>query len=342
MTFDPKWIRKDLVVKRDGTNPLTGDWEVGDNKKIILDSLQMQDHDGFKITDTSSIAVFTITDAGVTSLKHGVAVNEFSTDSSLSGNSDYAVPTERATKTYVDTVLEEQFYERLLDSSIYLNGAYDTFRTTTDINTGVTTMTQSVANHMYSASASGQVLQSNNLYDSSTSMAAITQALLYVDYSVAGHTFQLSANGGTNWETVTPNQVYYFTNTGLDLRIKITSGAADDFRSWGVLYNSDFTQPAAMTRWTPITANYSAQDGDKLLVKTASSAITITLPSIPTVGDEIRIVDASVNFGTNNCTLSRNGNKIEEVADDFILDTDRSDVTLVYVDSTTGWRVIND
>ena len=36
-------------------------------------------------------------------LEAGVAVNEFSTDTTLSGNSDTAVPTEKAVKTYVDT-----------------------------------------------------------------------------------------------------------------------------------------------------------------------------------------------------------------------------------------------
>jgi hypothetical protein len=246
-------------------------------------------------------------------------------------------------KIYIDTTIEAQFYERLLDSSIYLNAGFDTFRVTTDVDTGNTTMTHSVANHMYSAAGTGEILQSNNLYDSDSGMTAITQALLSVDYSdtTAGHTFQLSADGGTNWETVTPNEVYYFVNTGLDLRIKITAGGADDFRNWGVLYNPDFTLPAVDVRWTAITANYSAQDGDKLLVKTASQAVTITLPVSPITGDEIRIIDASVNFATNNCTLGRNGNKIEESPTDYILNADRADVTLVYVDSTTGWRVVN-
>ena len=269
-------------------------------------------------------------------------ISSISTDSSLVANSDTIISSQRAIKTYIDTILEGQFYERLLDSSIYLSSSVDTFRTTTDVDTVATTMIQSVANHMYSATASGQILQSNNLYNPSVGMATITQALLYVDYSATGHTFQLSANGGTNWETVTPNEVYYFINTGLDLRIKITSGTTDDFRSYGVFYNPDFTQPVAMTRWKTINANYSAQDGDKLLVKTVSSAITITLPSVPSIGNEIRIVDASINFGTNNCTLLRNGNKIEESVDDCILDVDRADTTLVYIDSTTGWRVIND
>ena len=36
-------------------------------------------------------------------LPNGVAVEEFSTDTTLAGNSDNAVPTEKAVKTYADT-----------------------------------------------------------------------------------------------------------------------------------------------------------------------------------------------------------------------------------------------
>ncbi|NEP25094.1 DUF6519 domain-containing protein [Moorena sp. SIO3I6] len=40
-------------------------------------------------------------------LKNGVAVNEFSNDQELKGNSDSAVPTEKAVKTYVDTKISQ-------------------------------------------------------------------------------------------------------------------------------------------------------------------------------------------------------------------------------------------
>jgi hypothetical protein len=41
MSYDPKWIRDDAVVKRDGTNDLTGDWDVGISQRIIsIEELQ--------------------------------------------------------------------------------------------------------------------------------------------------------------------------------------------------------------------------------------------------------------------------------------------------------------
>ena len=43
MSYDPKWIRDDAVVKRDGTNDLTGDWDIGNQRKIILDEFNLRD-----------------------------------------------------------------------------------------------------------------------------------------------------------------------------------------------------------------------------------------------------------------------------------------------------------
>jgi cytoskeletal protein CcmA (bactofilin family) len=52
--------------------------------------------------------VLRVDDAGSLRLRAGAAVNEFSTDSSLGDNTDAAVPTERAVRTYVDHHLKVQ------------------------------------------------------------------------------------------------------------------------------------------------------------------------------------------------------------------------------------------
>lgn len=103
MSYDPKWIRDDAVVKRDGTNDLTGDWDIGNQRKIILEELQMRDASGLTIADTTSnILVSVDNQTGLFSLQIGTGINEFSTDGALTGNSDAAVPTEKAVKTYID------------------------------------------------------------------------------------------------------------------------------------------------------------------------------------------------------------------------------------------------
>lgn len=88
MTFNPKWIKSTEVIKRDGTNALTGDWNVGDKKKIILDFLQIQDVDGFTIIDETAVSVFHINGiTGDVALKKGSAVNEISNNSSTDSTS---------------------------------------------------------------------------------------------------------------------------------------------------------------------------------------------------------------------------------------------------------------
>ena len=103
MSYDPKWIRDDAVVKRDGTNDLTGDWDIGNQIRIVLDELQMRDASGLTISDTTgNILVSIDNQTGLFSLKQGTGINAFSTDTSLAANSDFVVPTQSAIKTYVD------------------------------------------------------------------------------------------------------------------------------------------------------------------------------------------------------------------------------------------------
>jgi hypothetical protein len=65
----------------------------------------------------------------------GESINEFSADGTLGGNSNFAVPTEQATKTYVDSRTSQVF--TLDDISLLFNGAQTAFSLTYS-NTTVT------------------------------------------------------------------------------------------------------------------------------------------------------------------------------------------------------------
>lgn len=69
-----------------------------------------------------------------------------------------------------------------------------------------------------------EIIQTLTIFDNSTT---ITNARLDIASgnitSVGNLTFELSADGGSNWETVTLNTSHTFTNTGTDLRLKITA-----------------------------------------------------------------------------------------------------------------------
>ncbi len=82
--------------------------------------------------------------------------------------------------------------------------------------------------------------------------------------------------------------------------------------------------------------------GRGYFIDTTSAAHTFTLPSSPTIGDTIAIVDYAGTFGTNALTIARNGNNIQGVANNSLIGTNRASVTLVYVDATKGWVYQNE
>jgi hypothetical protein len=72
---------------------------------------------------------------------------------------------------------------------------------------------------------------------------------------------------------------------------------------------------------------------------TSASSLTLTLPSSPTLNDEIQIVDASGNALTYNITIARNGKLINGNAGNFVIDANGYWASLIYTGSTYGWKV---
>ena len=91
--------------------------------------------------------------------------------------------------------------------------------------------------------------------------------------------------------------------------------------------------------WREVATNYSISNTEKLIVDT-SSAITITLPSSPSFGEEVTIVDGTNNAATNNITVQSSGNILGSSAD-YVISTNRASVTLVYYNATQGWITSN-
>jgi hypothetical protein len=96
------------------------------------------------------------------------------------------------------------------------------------------------------------------------------------------------------------------------------------------------------TDWqaTPKTANFTAVAGEGYFVNTTSTAITVTLPSSPTAGDEVSIVDYAGTADTNNITITSSDN-INGSFNDVKINFERGGVSVVYVDATQGWIAYN-
>ena len=92
------------------------------------------------------------------------------------------------------------------------------------------------------------------------------------------------------------------------------------------------------TDWQPTiqTSNFTAAAGKGYFVNTTSAIVTVTLPSSPTAGDEISIVDYAGTAATNKILIT-SSNNIEGSSDNKAIKTNRNSATLVYSDATKGW-----
>jgi hypothetical protein len=90
--------------------------------------------------------------------------------------------------------------------------------------------------------------------------------------------------------------------------------------------------------FSSIVANTNLAAGTRYFV-TSASALTLTLPSSPSVNDQIDVFDASGNASTYNITVARNGKLINGNAGNFIIDVNGSWYTLVFTGNTYGWKV---
>jgi hypothetical protein len=81
-----------------------------------------------------------------------------------------------------------------------------------------------------------------------------------------------------------------------------------------------------------ITSNTTATKGNHYYIN--GSAITLTLPASPSVGDEVRLSEVA---GNTDCILARNGSNIMSAAQDLTIDTAYLVLSVRYVDATIGW-----
>jgi hypothetical protein len=102
--------------------------------------------------------------------------------------------------------------------------------------------------------------------------------------------------------------------------------------------------PTGAVSWntTKITADPNpAVSGVGYFADTSSAAFTVTLPAAPSAGDIVAIADYNGTARTNNITVGRNSSNINGSATDLTINANYSAITLVYVDATAGWRLVD-
>ena len=186
--------------------------------------------------------------------------------------------------------------------------------------------------------------------DTAITSAKIANATLVLPnkLDMNGNELILDADADTSITSDTDDQI--------DIRI----AGADDFRftanNMNVLSGSTLTIDSGATITNSGTAsgfgitwnigstynsNFNASAGNGYFVSTSGGAVTATLPASPSAGDEIRFIDLSATFDSNNLTVGRNGKPIMGAASDLTVATERAGLGLVFSDDTNGWLLID-
>jgi hypothetical protein len=88
-----------------------------------------------------------------------------------------------------------------------------------------------------------------------------------------------------------------------------------------------------------ITSATTMAAGTRYLVDTTSGALTLTLPSSPSDGDSVGVVDVKSTFDTNPVTIARAGNNIMGLAEDMVVSTRNASFVLTFIASLSDWRI---
>ena len=121
--------------------------------------------------------------------------------------------------------------------------------------------------------------------------------------------------------------------------LTITNGKYRLVSTDGTNWYDIFTLAGLGEAWLDKSGNYTASAGDNIFVDTSGTTVTITLPSSPSIGDQVKIIDSHGTFGTNNLTIGRNSQKIQGTAADLTVSTSGAGLALVFYDSDNGWRL---
>src|SRR6056300_1691957 len=127
-------------------------------------------------------------------------------------------------------------------------------------------------------------------------------------------------------------------SANLTLTLPTADGTADQVLKTNGSGTLSFGDVVGGESWQAVkTGNFTAVAGEGYFINTTSGAITMTLPSSPSIGDFVSFIDYAGTFDTNNLTIGRNSENIQGSAADLTVSVERAANTLVYVDSTQGW-----
>jgi mucin-19 len=192
-------------------------------------------------------------------------------------------------------------------------------------------------NANFSASSFPQINDSNGNEEIKFTTTASAVNEFTITNAATGNAPEISATGGdTNIDLkITPKGSGKINLDGI--KFPNADGSSGQFLKTdgsGVLSFAD----SGLAWQSVVTAStLTAVAGRAYFINTTSNACTVTLPSTPTAGQQVQLVDYAGTFDTNACTINPNGNKLEGGTANLQLTGEREGVILTYTDATQGW-----
>ena len=203
-------------------------------------------------------------------------------------------------------------------SSVRWKDAYvDTITSTSTITTGAGIVIADAGNI-------GSASDTDAIAIASNGVVTFSQAPVFPDGSIA--VVDLDIDGATDiGEDLVDADLFIVDNGAGGTNRKVAASRIKTYIGGG-------------TQWQAVkTGNYTASAGEGVFMNTTSSALTLTLPASPSIGDEVTFVDYAGTFDSNNLTIARNSSKIHGAEEDLTVSVERAANTLVFTDSTQGW-----
>ena len=97
--------------------------------------------------------------------------------------------------------------------------------------------------------------------------------------------------------------------------------------------------PQAGFEWSVKTSNYTAVDGDRLVLDQSGGTFTVTLPATPSVGDEVYVMDGTGTMATTTVDIDNNGSVLMGASQALTFNVSNVGFNLVYTGATNGWRI---
>ena len=189
-----------------------------------------------------------------------------------------------------------------------------------------------------------------HIADAQITSAKIANATLVLPnkLDMNGNELILDADADTSITSDTDDQIDIHIAGADDFRftannMNVLSGSTLTIDSGATITNSGTASGFGIT-WnigSAYNSNFNASAGNGYFVSTSGGAVTATLPASPSAGDEIRFIDLSATFDSNNLTVGRNGKPIMGAASDLTVATERAGLGLVFSDDTNGWLLID-